>query len=606
MLQKIKPILRPAAPVIAAGFALLMVSNLLELLQPWPVKWLVDYTLGHHPLPPLLQTWLPSLGSSQIVNGAITVCAAILTLAVLNKLVNVISNLLLLRAGERIVFELRCKAFDHLQRLSLAYHDKTKVSESLYRVAYDAHAAQTLLAGVIVPVVTGSLMLCGILVIMARIDVLMTLITLAVAPLFFVTIIAFGKRIEAASKRYHESETSLVGAAQEALTSMRAVQTFTMEAAFGVRFRGQAEKSYHAHQQLMRSQLIFAGFVGLAMAIGTAGVIWVGAHRLQEGRLLVGDVLVFLAYLGMLYQPVNAFCQSASAWKSASVQLNRVFEVIEAVPAISDRPGARELETVQGAIEFKRVSFQYETDRPVLRNVSVSIPAKSVIAIVGRTGAGKTTLASLLTRFYDPNAGNIELDGNDFRDLRVNWLRQQISVVLQDPILFAGSIRQNIAVGQPAASLEAIETAAKRAQIHEDILRFPDGYETLLGERGVNLSGGQRQRLSIARALLKNAPILVLDEPTSSLDPRTEGELIGCLRELMRGRTTLIIAHRLTTVKLASQILVLDEGQVAELGSHEELLRRGRLYPKIYETYWHPERNGSDQATAQPLEPQPA
>jgi ATP-binding cassette subfamily B protein len=603
MIRKLHPFLLAAAPATIAGFALLLIASLLEILQPWPVKWLVDYTFGRHPLPQGLQHWLPSLGSDRIVDGAVTVCVTVLILAALNKVANVISNLLLLSAGEKIVFELRCKAFDHLQRLSLAYHDKTKVSESLYRVAYDAHAAQSLLAGVIVPVVSGGFMLVGILVIMVRIDLAMTLITLAVAPLLFVTIASFGKRIETASKRYHESETTLVGAAQEALTSMRAVQAFTMESAFGLRFRDQAKTSLKTHQLLMRSQLIFAGFVGLAMAGGTSGVIWVGAHRLQENRLLVGDMLVFLAYLGMLYQPVNSFCQSASVLKSAGVQLNRVFEVIEAVPAIADKPDARVLETVRGAIEFKGVSFHYEADRPVLSNVSISIPERSVTAIVGRTGAGKTTLASLLTRFYDPVSGVIFLDSHDLRDLPVNWLRQNISVVLQDPILFAATIGQNIAAGSPKATTAEIESAARRAQIHDDILRFPQGYNTLLGERGVNLSGGQRQRLSIARALLKDAPILLLDEPTSSLDSGTENDLIGCLRELMLGRTTFIIAHRLTTVTLADQIVVLDTGRVAEIGSHDELIRTGTLYPKIYETYWRPHGATANHDLSRKLQP---
>jgi ATP-binding cassette subfamily B protein/subfamily B ATP-binding cassette protein MsbA len=462
-------------------------------------------------------------------------------------------------------------------------------------VAYDAHAAQSLLAGVAVPYLTGSLMLCGILLVMVRIDAAMTAITLAVAPLFFLTITAFGGRIQNASKHYHESETTLVGAAQEALASMRAVHAFTMEAAFGVRFRNQARTSYQAHQRLMGWQLLFSGFVGLAMAVGIAGVIYVGAHRLREGRLLVGDLLVFLAYLGLLYQPVNGFCQAAATLKTAGVQLNRVFEVVDAVPTVTDKPEARAPETVTGAIEFRDVTFEYEPGQPVLRDVSVIIRPKSIVAIVGRTGAGKTTLASLLTRFYDPLLGGVYLDGCDLRDLRLQWLRRQVGVVLQDPILFAGTIRQNIEVGRPGATVEEVEGAARRAQIHGDILRLPDGYDTMLGERAVNLSGGQRQRLSIARALLKNAPILVLDEPTSALDPRTEADLIECLRELIKGRTTIIIAHRLTIVPMADQIVVLNDGRVAETGRHDELLRKGGLYAGIYETY----RRGGDAARSQ-------
>jgi ATP-binding cassette subfamily B protein/subfamily B ATP-binding cassette protein MsbA len=605
MLKKLKPFVRTAAPGILGGLAVLLLAGAFELLQPWPVKWLVDYVLGHHPLPESLQRWLPSLGAASLVQGAMTVCVSVLAFACAHKAAQFFSNLFLLGAGERIVFELRCRAFNQLQRLSLAYHDKTRVGESLYRVAYDAHSAQTLLANVFAPILTGSLMLCGILAIMVRIDLAMTLITVAAAPLFFFTIKIFGRRIESESRLYTECETTLVSALQEALMSIRAIQTFTMESAFGVRFHDQASQSCRRHQKLMATQLLFGGFVGLAMAAGTAAVIWVGAHRVGQGRLLAGDVLVFLAYLGMLYQPVNAFCQSATTYKSAGAQLERVFEVLDAVPAITDGPDARELKSVQGEIEFRGVNFGYEPGKPVLDAITFTVPAQSVVAVVGRTGAGKTTLASLLARFYDPCAGVIQLDGHDLRSLKVEWLRQQVSVVLQDPILFSGTIRDNIAVGRPGASIEEIETAARRAQIHSDIERFSNGYDTILGERGVNLSGGQRQRLSIARALLKNAPILVLDEPTSSLDPRTEADFLDCLRELMHGRTTFIIAHRLTTVTLADEILLLDEGRVVDMGPHEDLIRRDELYRKIYETYWQMDSSRPSRSKESVANPQP-
>jgi len=585
MLKRLYPIARGSVPGILGGLALLLLAGGIELLQPWPVKWLVDYVLGSHPVPSSLARWLPSLGSDSMVQRAFTVCIAVVVIAILHKLVHFFSQSLILRAGEQMVFELRCRAFEQLQRLSLAYHDKTRVGDSLYRVAYDTHAAQTLLANVIVPVATGSVMLVGILTIMVRLDLMMTLITLAAAPLFFLTITIFGRRIETGSRRYHENETTLVASLQEALVSIRAIQTFTMESAFGFRFRKMADESCRTHQQLMNQQLLFGGLVGLAMAAGTAGVIWIGAQRVQGGQLLAGDVLVFLAYLGMLYQPVNAFCQSANLFKSSGAQLRRVFEVMDAVPAITDRPGARQPDRVDGDIEFDHVSFSYEPEHPILRDVSFRVARESVVAVVGRTGAGKTTLASLLTRSYDPIQGSIRLDGEDLRDLKVDWLRRQFSVVLQDPILFAGSVSDNIAIGCPNATPDAIQSAARRAQIHDDILNFPAGYESLLGERGVNLSGGQRQRLSIARALLKNAPILVLDEPTSALDSRTEADLMNCLDELMKGRTTFIIAHRLTTVARARQILVLDEGRLIETGSHDELLQHGQLYPQIYASY---------------------
>jgi len=309
----------------------------------------------------------------------------------------------------------------------------------------------------------------------------------------------------------------------------------------------------------------------------------------------------------MLYQPVNAFCQGATSYKMAATQLGRVFEVLDAVPAITNGPDAQVLPSVRGDIEFREVSFGYEPDERVLNEISFRVPAGRVVAIVGRSGAGKTTLASLLVRFYDPGAGSIRLDGKDLRTLKVEWLRQKVSVVLQDPILFSGTIRENIAVGRPGAAPGEIKAAASRAQIDRDIENFPQGYDTQLGERGVNLSGGQRQRLSIARALLKDAPILVLDEPTSSLDSQTEAGLLDCLGELVQGRTTFIIAHRLTTVSLADEIILLDEGRLVAMGRHADLLARDELYQKIHETYRQMNTaTGANREGRLPTKPQPA
>jgi ABC-type multidrug transport system fused ATPase/permease subunit len=528
----------------------------------------------------------PAFGARDMAGGITAVCLSILVLALGQRLGVMGGNFFLLRAGARIVQQLRCHAFDQLHRLSVAYHDRTKVGDSLYRVAYDAHAAQTLLNGALVPIVTSALILIGAVAVMVQINVLLTLVTLAVTPLFYLIIRFFGGHINRQSRRYHEHESALVSSVQESLSSIRAIQAFTLEPETRQRFVEQSERSLHASQRMTRTQLAYAACAGLTVSVGTAAVVWVASHQVMQGHMSVGDILVFLAYLGMLYQPMNTFSQSASVIESARAQLQRVFEIVDAIPDITDRPGAKDLPVVRGVVEFREVSFHYSPDQPVLCGINLKVEPGQVVAIVGRTGAGKTTMASLLLRFYDPTIGAVLFDGHDFRDLRLALLRRQVSVVLQDPILFATTIGENIAYGRPGATSEQIQEAARRAQADEFIRVLPQGYDTLLGERGVNLSGGQRQRLSIARAFLKDAPILILDEPTSALDSQTEQALMACWRELMRGRTTFIIAHRLSTVRHANQIVVLDHGRIVERGSHDELIHRETLYSQMYRAQW--------------------
>lgn len=483
-----------------------------------------------------------------------------------------------------MVQQLRCHASEQLHRLSFSYHDRTKVGDSLYRVAYDSQAAQSLLNGVVVPVGTALLLLVGALIVMLRINVLLTLVTLAAAPLFLMIIRGFRRVIDEQSRRYHQHESAIVATMQESLSSIRAIQAFTLEPETNQRFRSESEKSLSANERMTRTQLAYSACAGLAVAIGTAAVVAVAGHQVMLGRLSIGDILVFLAYLGMLYQPMNTLSQSASVMNSSRSQLERVFEIIDSIPEIQERPKARTLPSVRGSLEFRAVSFGYDATRPVLHEIDLKIEPGEVVALLGRTGAGKTTMASLISRFYDPTGGALLLDGTDLRDLKLRWLRQQVSVVLQDPILFSSSIEENIAYGRPGATPPQIEEAAHRAQADEFIRSLPQGYGTLLGERGINLSGGQRQRLSIARAFLKNAPILILDEPTSALDVHTEEALLICLNELMRNRTTVMIAHRLSTIRHAHLAVVLDQGRIIERGSPEELIRRGGAFASMHQT----------------------
>ncbi|MEX2214877.1 MAG: ABC transporter ATP-binding protein [Phycisphaeraceae bacterium] len=599
MLRRLLPFWRSARRDTLVGTILLTLAAGIELLHPWPMKWLVDYVFGQQEAPAWLASLFPAFADRGAAGMIVSICITVLMLAVVHRTVHLISQYLLIRAGGKIVAQLRCATCEHLHRLSLTYHDKSKVGDSIYRAAYDTTAALSLVSQALAPALTGILVLTGILLVMSSIDWMLTLVTLAIAPCFFLLIRGFGKRIERCSKDYHERESALVSTLQESLSSIRAVQAFSREPQLNQTINEQTGRSLGALQRQVFVQLLFGSAVGLAMAVGTAGVVGVGAWRVVSGYLTIGDILVFLAYMGMLYQPMNAFSQCANVVHTARTQLGRVFEVLAIQPQVVDRPDAVTLPQVRGGIAFEDVAFEYEPGRPVLTDINLSVEPGQIVALVGRTGAGKTTFASLLLRFYDPIAGQVLLDGRDLRDLKLTWLREQISVVLQDTILFSATVAQNIAYARPSASPAEVEAAARRAQADEFIRDLPQGYETMLGERGVNLSGGQRQRLAIARAFLKNAPILVMDEPTSALDSHTERALVAAMRELMHGRTTFIIAHRLSTVRMADVIVVLDEGRIVEQGSHEDLLNSDSAYRRLHESQWS-DAALTDDANVQP------
>jgi ATP-binding cassette subfamily B protein len=582
MLGRLYPYWRPAWGETTLGTLLLVLAAGFEVLQPWPIKWLVDYVFGGRPAPHSLGTWWPAFGTGDRHGMIGGVCLAIILLAIAHRLTQVLSQQLLISSGARVVKELRRHAADHVHRLDLAYHDRTKVGDSIYRLAYDTAAALSFVSQGVAPVASGALVLIGVVALMLRLDWMLTLVAIAVVPIFWLTIHCFGQGIAKRAEQYHVHESALVTTLQESLSSIRVIQAFSREAQADQRVNEQAGLSLKAIQRLVLTQLSFSACVGLAMALGTAAIVGMGAQRVMNGHLSLGDILVFLAYLGMLYQPMNAFSQSAGVVQASKVQLKRVFELLDISSNVSDRAHAIVLPTVSGRIQFRNVSFGYDAGRSVVCDTSFEVEPGHVVAVVGRTGSGKSTLASLLIRFYDPTSGAVLLDGHDLRDLKLQWLRQQISIVLQEPILFSATIRENLAYARPDAAMADIEEAARRAQADEFIRSLPHGYNTMLGERGVNLSGGQRQRMVIARAFLKNAPILILDEPTSALDAHTEEALVASLQQLMKGRTTFIIAHRLSTVRFANFILVFENGRIIEQGTHDELFETETAYRRMY------------------------
>lgn len=585
VLRRLLPYWRAAWMDTTTGVALLFLAAAIELLQPWPLKLLVDYVLGSRPVPLWLANLWPSFRTGNKAGMITGLCGAILVQALAYRFTFLGSQYLLIRVGARMVRQLRVDVCDHLHRLSLTYHDRTRVGDSIYKAAYDTTAALSLTSQALAPAATAVVTFVGILLVVAWLDWYLTLVALLAGPLFLLLIRVFGATIERRSKDYHEKESSLVSILQESLSSIRAVQAFSREPETSSIVTRQADESLAAIKRQVFAQLAFSSSVGLVMAMGITAVVWIGAHRVLAGYLSLGDVILFLAYLGMLYQPMNAFSQSANVVHTARSQLSRVFEVLDTAPEIAERAGAVELPHLAGRIEFRGVSFGYEREA-VLKGVDLTVEAGETIAVVGRTGAGKTTLISLLLRFYDPTEGEILIDGRDLRDLKISWLRHQIGVVLQDAILFHATIADNIAYARPGATRAQIEMAAQSALADNFIRSTPQGYDTVLGERGVTLSGGQRQRLAIARAFLKDAPILVLDEPSSALDAETEAALMVAVKQLAKGRTTFIISHRLSTVRHADRVIVLDGGGIVESGTHDELLALGRLYRRLYVSHW--------------------
>jgi ATP-binding cassette, subfamily B, bacterial len=562
---------------VAAGLALLVGSTAAALLQPWPLKLVIDSVLGSAPPPPLLA--LESKAALLVV-----LVAGIVGLQLIVGALTMLGTNVVIRAALRMVFRLRCILFEHLQKLSLAFHDRTKVGDSLYRVAWDTYAVQTLINNAIIPATTATLTLVGIAIVMALSDWRVTIAALAVAGPLIMLIRRLDQPMSRHAMQVHERESEVSSRVQETLTAIRAVQAFGREPLERERFERQAEASLHANLHLTLLQTGSQMVVGVLMAVGTAAVVGLAGLRALAGTLTPGDVVLLGAYVVMLYKPLEMLAYTAVAVQGAAAGARRVLAVLDVRPDVADAADAIPLPArAWGRLVFERVSFAYPSGEPALRDVSLDLRPGETVAIVGASGAGKTTLASLMIRFYDPQGGRITLDGYDLRALTLRSLRENIALVLQDPIIFATSLRENIAYGRPDATPADVEAAARAANAHDFIAALPDGYDTIVGERGVTLSGGQRQRVGIARAFVKDAPVLILDEPTSSLDADNERAVLDALARLVKGRTTLVIAHRLSTIRGANRIAVLQDGTIVEEGTHRELLARRNVYARLHE-----------------------
>jgi len=566
----------------AVAMLLTLVGSAFNILRPWPLAFIVDKLLPAHGNGTQgLMLLGHDLGAFSLVSILMAVCALMVVFHLLAGVIGYAVSITTIRVGLQVVLGLRTELYAFLHSLPLKFHDQRRSADSSFRVAYDSQTLQTIYSNwfFLFKSVIG---LVGTFGTMWAFDREIALLSLLVVPFLVLCIYIYAKRIRDQSTQIAEKESGVLTVAQEGLSSIRMVQAFGREDYEVGQFKAKARSSLEASLQYNATSMKSSLLVGTIVAISSALLFYVGARHVMEGRLTIGQIWYLSTLLIMLYQPLEGLTYIAWTLQGASAGVQRCFEVLDRQDDVPDLPNAQAVTETRGELTFENVAFGYTADRLILKNVNVRVERGQTVAFVGGTGAGKSTLLALVPRFYDPSAGRVLLDGRDVREITKKSLRNCMSIVLQDTLLFSTSVRENIAYSRPDATEEEVIEAAKRAQAHEFIMAMPEGYGSMVGERGGHLSVGQRQRIGIARAFLKNAPILILDEPTSALDPTTEAAIMGTLEELMRGRTTLIITHRIATVHGVDKIVVLGDGTVLEEGQGPELVAREGRYAELY------------------------
>jgi ATP-binding cassette subfamily B protein len=579
---RIVELVRPHWKALTVALVAVLGETLTDILEPWPIKVVIDNILQSKALPGWLGGAVTALfgdNSYAIVNFAV---AAVAVIAVVGAVSSYFEKYLTTSVSQWVGHDLRRTLYHHIQRLSLAEHDQTRSGDMITRVTSDIESVQDFINSALLGMLVSVMTLVGMIGVMFYLNWRFTLIALSVAPLLFVVVFYFTRRIKKASRQVRKKEGELLSIVEEVLTSIRVVQAFAREDYEQQRFESESLANVEAGLEARSIKAILAPVVEVIVAIGTCLVLGYGARLALAGDLSAGVLVVFLLYLGKMYKPMRDLSKMTDTVSKALVGYERIQEVLEIESQVRDIPGARRAPRLKGRINFDHVSFNYGGDKQVLNDVSFTIEAGQVAAIVGPSGTGKTTLVSLIARFYDPVEGYVGIDGTDVRRYRLKSVRDQISFVLQDTLLFRATIWENIAYGKPDASPKAIRRAAELANAHEFIEAMPDGYDTMVGERGMTLSGGQRQRIAIARAIIRDTPILILDEPTSGLDAASEQSVIGALDTLMKGRTSVVIAHHLNSIRHADIIFVVKDTELVEQGTHEALLASRGVYAELY------------------------
>ena len=587
----IRELLKPHKWSLILGFVAVLGEALANLLEPWPLKIVVDYVFRSHESGGALMRFVHAYAGADRFAIVKFACFMVLAIAVLDAISTYSEKYLTTSIGQWVTYDLRRTLYAHIQRLSLAFHDEKRTGDLISRVTSDVDSIQSFITSSLLSTFINALTLVGMVVVMFWLNWKFTLIALSVAPVLFLVVYTFTRRIKNASRAVRKKESQVFSVVEEVLSSMRVVKAFSREEYEQKRLE---QASLEEVESTLRARALKAKLtplVDIIVAVGTCLTLWFGAHLILNQSLSAGSLVLFYQYLSKMYKPMQELSKMTDSYSKAAVGYERIQEILHTDKEVDDLPRARRAPKFKGQIEFENVSFSYSPDQPILNDVSFTVKPGQVAALVGPTGVGKTTIISLVARFYDPVEGVVKIDGTDVQQFKQKSLREQISFVLQENVLFHGPVWQNIAYGKPEATREEIIRAAELANAAEFIEKMPDGYDTVVGERGVTLSGGQRQRVAIARAIIRSTPILILDEPTSGLDAASEKLVFEALDRLMEGKTVIVIAHRLSTIQRADIIFVVNEGAIVESGKHEELLKQDGLYAELHSLQFNPAKS---------------
>jgi ATP-binding cassette, subfamily B, bacterial len=587
----IRELLRPHIGALIVGLLAVAGEGAANLLQPWPLKIVLDDVLRSHESHPAVMRWMHTLMGVDKLAMLRFACLAVLAIAALDAIASYAEKYLTTSVGQWISYDLRRGVYSHIQKLSLAFHDQERTGDLISRVTNDIDAIQSFITQGLLGILINLITLLGMVAVMFYLDWRFTLIALSVAPVLFAVVYSYTRRIKKASRAVRKKEGEITSVVEEVLSSIRVVKAFARE---DYEVRRLEEESLEGVELALRARSLKAKLtpiVDVIVAVGSCFVLWFGARLVLSGSLSAGSMVVFILYLGKMYKPMQELSKMTDTYSKAAVGFERIREVLDTDKEVKDYRRAILASRFRGSIEFDHVSFNYVPDTPILEDVSFRIEPGQLAALVGPTGAGKTSIISLIARFYDPLSGTVKIDGTDIRRFRQKSLRQQLSFVLQETMLFHASVWQNIAYGKPEASRQEIMRAAELANAREFIEKLPQGYDTILGERGMTLSGGQRQRIAIARAVIRDTPILIMDEPTSGLDAGSEKLVFEALDRLIRNKTAIVIAHRLSTIRSADVIFVIQDGRIVQRGKHAELLGQSGLYAEFYALQFSPEES---------------